>query len=123
MNSVLLRGTLSSTPQLRTLASGSLLYSLEVTTTTGTGTDQRSCSVPVAWFDPASTPEFDTGDEVVVVGSVRRRFFRGASGTQSRTEVVATDVVSAGSRRKVQRLLQRELDRLGTAVGGALRSV
>jgi single-stranded DNA-binding protein len=119
MNSVILRGTLSSAPQCRTLASGSLLYSIEVTTST----DEGAWSVPVAWFDPPNMPVLDAGDEVVVVGSVRRRFFRGANGTQSRTEVVAAEVVMATARRKVQRVVQRELSRLGTDVGGALRSV
>jgi single-stranded DNA-binding protein len=119
MNSVILRGKLSSAPQCRTLASGSLLYSIELTTST----DEGAWSVPVAWFDPPNTPLLEAGDEVVVVGSVRRRFFRSANGTQSRTEVVAAEVVMANSRRKVQRVVQRELSRLGTDVGGALRSV
>jgi single-strand DNA-binding protein len=119
MNFVILRGQLSSQPQERVLASGSVLWSLELTTPT----DQGAWSVPVAWFDPPVAVAFDAGDEVVVVGAVRRRFFRSAAGTQSRTEVVASDVVSATARRKVDRVVQRELDRLGAHLGGALRSV
>lgn len=117
MNYVILRGHLSSQPQERALASGSVLWSLELTTPT----DQGAWSVPVAWFDPPVAMSFDAGDEVVVIGAVRRRFFRSANGTQSRTEVVASDVVGATARRKVDRLLQRELDRLGTQLGGTLR--
>jgi single-strand DNA-binding protein len=119
MNFVILRGHLSSQPQERVLASGSVLWSLEVTTST----DHGAWSVPVTWFDPPSAVVFGAGDEVVVVGAVRRRFFRGAGGTQSRTEVVATEIVPASARRKAERLLQREIDKLGAQLGGALRSV
>lgn len=118
MNIVILRGHLSSAPQPRTLASGSVLWSLEVTTPT----DEGAWSVPVAWFDPPSEPVFAPGDEVVVTGSVRRRFFRSAAGTQARTEVVALEVVPATAKKRVQRVLGREADRLGELSGGALRS-
>jgi single-stranded DNA-binding protein len=113
MNSVILIGRLSSEPVLRTLASGSVLWSLEVSTSV----DGATWSVPVAWFDPPAPPAFGDGDEVVVVGGARRRFFRTAGGTQSRTEVVAAEVLPAGNRRKVQRVLRRELERLGEAAG------
>ncbi len=117
MNQVVLIGRLSSEPQERSLASGSVLWSLELTTDTPNG----AWSVPVAWFDPPSAVPFSSGDDVVVIGAVRRRFFRSAGGTQSRTEVVATEVLPAKARRKVQRVLQRETERLGTMLGGELR--
>jgi single-stranded DNA-binding protein len=117
-NVVVLSGHLSSAPQRRTLASGSELWSFEVTTPTEDG----SWSVPVAWFDPAAEPAFSAGDEVVVVGAVKRRFFRGAAGTQSRTEVVATDIVSVSARQRVKKLLQRQAEHLGARSGGAVRS-
>ena len=72
MNVVVLRGTLSSDPIDRTLASGSTIWSLEVTTRT----EEGAFSVPVAWADPPHPPRVTAGDEVVVVGQVRRRFFR-----------------------------------------------
>lgn len=118
MNNVILRGHLSSAPQARALASGSVLWSLEITTPT----DEGAWSVPVAWFDPPTVPAFVVGDEVVVVGGVRRRFFRTAAGTQSRTEVVATDVVAATAKRKVQRLVARAGERLGAVADGEVRS-
>ena len=118
MNVVVLRGHLSSAPVVRTLASGSTLYSLEVTTSTSEG----SVSVPVAWFDPPGSPSFDVGDEVVVRGVVRRRFFRVAAATQSRTEVVAAEVLSATDRRRTRRLFERLVESLGADTGGALRS-
>lgn len=101
VNQVVLSGRLSSDPQCRELSSGSVLYTLEVTTELPDG----AVSVPVAWFDPPGEVHFAAGDVVVVAGLVRRRFFRSAGGTQSRTEVLATSVVAASARRKVQKLV------------------
>lgn len=100
MNIVVLRGVLSSTPVIRELSSGSIVHTLEVTTRDEEG---RSASVPVAWFDPPSMPVLDTGADVIVTGTVRRRFFRAGGATQSRTEVVATAVVPASRRRQAAR--------------------
>src|SRR4051812_19078752 len=91
MNIVVLRGTLSSDPVDRQLASGSTIWTLQVTTRTADG----AFSAPVAWVDPPLPPRFGAGDEVVVIGQVRRRFFRAGGVTQSRTEVVASAVVPA----------------------------
>lgn len=117
-NMVVLCGRLSSEPQWRELASGSVLWTLEVTTPSERG----AASVPVALFDPAVEPTFAEGDEVYVVGEVRRRFFKGANGTQSRTEVVASEVVRASQRAKVRASLRRLADVMGRADGGGLRS-
>jgi single-strand DNA-binding protein len=106
MNVVIIRGRLSSTPASRTLASGSELLSLEVTTVTPDGT----ASVPVAWFDPPASISFTLGDEVVVRGVVKRRFFRTGAGTQSRTEIVAAEIVAATRRRQVERLVAKAVD-------------
>ena len=57
--------------------------------------------MPVAWFDPPPTASLVSGDDVVVVGSVRRRFFRVGGSTQSRTEVVAQRVLRPSQRRQV----------------------
>lgn len=106
---VVIHSTLSGTPSARRLASGSELLSLEVTTAGPDGT----ASLPVAWFDPpASGAAFASGDEVVVRGIVKRRFFRTAGGTQSRTEVVAAEVVGASRRRQVERLLAHAADQI-----------
>jgi single-strand DNA-binding protein len=84
-------GTLSRPPELRSLPSGDEVLGLEVMIRAdGRPTD----SVPVAWLNPgAAGGALAAGDEVVVVGRVRRRFFRAGSTTQSRTEVVADRVV------------------------------
>ena len=85
MNVVVLRGRLSSASTRRTLSSGSELLSLELITSTEAG----QISVPVAWFDPPADADPAVGEELLIRGVVRRRFFRTAAGTQSRTEVVA----------------------------------
>ena len=101
-NVVVLRGTLVAELRWRELPSGQLLGQFDVTTRDDTGTQ----TVPVAWFDPPSAAdELAAGSELVVVGSVRRRFFRAGSATQSRTEVVATKVLSARRGRDVRRAL------------------
>lgn len=108
-NLVVLRGHLSSDAQCRQLESGSTLWTLEVTTRGIAG----AASVPVAVFDPSTEPDFAAGDEVYVVGEVRRRFFRAGGATQSRTEVVAIEVVRGSQRAKVR----ASLARLAAAMG------
>jgi single-strand DNA-binding protein len=101
-NLVVLRGTLVAEARLRELLSGSAVAQFDVTTRDDTGTQ----SVPVAWFEPPpSVAELEAGAELVVVGSVRRRFFRAGGATQSRTEVVAEKVVPARRGRDVRRAL------------------
>jgi len=102
-NVVVLRGTLAAEPRIRELPSGSVLSQFDVTTRDATGTQ----SVPVAWFDPPpSVGDLESGAELVVVGSVRRRFFQAGGATQSRTEVVAEKVVTARRGRDVKRALE-----------------
>ena len=120
MTIVILRGRLSSAPVLRPLGSGSVLISLELTTLADDG---AQVSVPVAWFDPGFAPEWGAGTELAVTGVVKRRFFRSGGVTQTRTEVVATEVVETSKRRQVQRMLARMADRLGEHEGSALRSI
>jgi hypothetical protein len=111
MNVVYLQGRLSSEPVLRELSSGSQLLSLEVTTETDTG----AASVPVAWFDPPTVPEWAAGTEVAVRGVVKRRFYRSGAGTQSRTEVVAVEVCELARKRQAQRVLEHAMTALGMA--------
>jgi single-strand DNA-binding protein len=104
MNLTILRGALSRPPELRTLPSGDVLVAYEVTVPASG--DRRAESVPVVWFDaPAAAGTLDPDTEVVVVGRVRRRFFRAGGSTQSRTEVVAEQVVPARQAKKTERLV------------------
>lgn len=107
MNVVILRGRLSRPPQSRALPSGDIVIAYEVTVPRP---GQRAETVPVAWLEaPASAADLAVDEEVVVVGRVRRRFFRAGGSTQSRTEVAAERVVPT-----------RHRVRAGQAVAGAL---
>lgn len=98
MNVVVIEGTLSRAPVLRDLPSGDRLVAYEVTVRVG---DQAAESVPVVWLQPpARAADMAAGESVVVVGRVRRRFFRTPAGTGSRTEVVAESVIPARHRKR-----------------------
>jgi single-strand DNA-binding protein len=64
--------------------------------------EEKAESVPVVWFDaPPRAMNLDVDQEVLVVGRVRRRFFRSGGATQSRTEVVAEEVLPTRMVKKV----------------------
>ena len=101
MNLTILRGTLSSPPVLRTLPSGDEITVLQVTTDAW-GAHPKS-SVPVCVSGAAG--RWEAGDRVVVVGSVRRRFFRAGGVTASATEIQAAQVIAASAAKRVERAL------------------
>lgn len=111
VNIAVVGGVLSSDPRQVVLPSGSTLLNYEVSVA---GADGRRESVPVAWVDPRRPPALKADDMVVVVGRVRRRFFRAGGSTQSRTEVVASVVARGDSRRA-----DRAVDEAAAALGGA----
>jgi single-strand DNA-binding protein len=107
MNVTVLRGTLSKPPELRRLPSGDEVANFEVTTRYD---GEPADSAPVVLFAPSTGAlSFDKGDEVVVTGRVRRRFYRSGGSTQSRTEVVADRIVPAGQRKRVATLLDKAI--------------
>jgi single-strand DNA-binding protein len=111
VNVVVVSGKVSRVPEVRRLPSGDELVGLEVTVPPAGG--DRAESVPVAWFGaPAWATGMAKGTEVVVVGRVRRRFFKAAGATQSRTEVVAETVVKARQAGRVSAVLARARGRL-----------
>lgn len=98
MNVAVLCGTLSRDPEARVLPSGDRLVAYEVTVRPPGGA--KAETVPVTWLDPpTSAGRLAAGSDVVVVGRVRRRFFRAGGGTGSRTEVVASSVLKGGTTR------------------------
>jgi single-strand DNA-binding protein len=118
VNITVLQGRLSRPPERRELRSGDALVSYEVTTPSAAG--GRAESVPVVWFDaPARATDLDEGAEVVVVGRVRRRFFRAGAVTQSRTEVVAAQVVAARPAKRAARLVLGALAEAEAALVGS----
>ena len=111
MNVVVLNGRLTRPPEERVLPSGDRVVSLEMSVARP---GERADSVPVAWPDPpASALSLDAGDVLVVVGRVRRRFFRAGGGTGSRTEVVADAVVPARQGKRVAAALAAAVAQIG----------
>jgi single-strand DNA-binding protein len=103
VNVVALRGRLARPAEGRVLPSGDRLVSFEVTVD-GPG---RAETVPVVWFEaPTSAAGYDVDADVVVVGRVRRRFFRAGGTTASRTEAVAEVVLPAGHAKRVTAALR-----------------
>lgn len=112
-NVVVLRGVLSREPEVRALPSGSTLVAYELTVRSDGPDAARAESVPVCWFDPpAAATGFAGGADVVVVGRVRRRFFRAGGATASRTEVVADRVLPARSAARCRDAVTRALEQL-----------
>jgi hypothetical protein len=99
VNLVVVCGRCSGPPELRELESGRALASLAVRSR---GADGRTTSVPVTVWEPAAWVEdLDAGTEVVVVGAVRRRFFRTATGgAGTRVDVEAVFVGRANNARQ-----------------------
>lgn len=112
MNVVALAGRLSRPAEEKVFDSGTRMLSLQVTVA-GAGSEARAETVPVVWFDPKSRSlDFQEGDGVVVVGRVRRRFYRAGALTQSRTEVVADLVVAAGRAAAVRTAMATAIERM-----------
>ncbi|HEX4863712.1 MAG TPA: single-stranded DNA-binding protein [Acidimicrobiales bacterium] len=121
LNVVVLIGALARPAQDVELPSGSRLLSLEVTVRREQGPAE---TVPVSWFDaPAWATALDAGAEVVVVGRVRRRFFRSGGSTQSRTEVVASKIARGSAVSRVRTLLNEASSTIEAAGGASSTSV
>lgn len=107
LNFVVLRGECSAAPEPRTLESGSRLTSLALRV--HTSGDGPRTSVPITWWDPPAWADaLEAGDELVVMGVVRRRFFRvGGGGAGAKVEVEAQHVARASDRRRVATLVRR----------------
>ena len=118
MNIVIISGHLSSEPRRTELPSGSVLWSLDVTTPAADG----ARSVPVVWAGELAESVWGPGTEVVVAGHCRRRFFRAGGITQSRTEVVASSIVEVTRRRTEAVAVRSAVRALGADEAAALRS-
>jgi single-strand DNA-binding protein len=103
INVVVLRGAVKGEPVERALPSGGVVVQFDIATRLEGG----SCSAPITITDPppAVRDVIIDGTCVIVLGGIRRRFFRVGGQTQSRTEVVATRIVPARRRAAIRRLL------------------
>jgi len=102
-NIAVICGSIRTEPTVRELPGGSVVVQFDVAATLDSEGRHLVTSVPIAWNDPTTTQRgvLACGIEVVVVGTVRRRFFRVGGVTQSRTEVVADAVVPRRQRKRV----------------------
>lgn len=116
MNIALVQGRLSSAPRVHELASGDVVVRYEVTVPRPGGAAE---SVPVAWIGPpARAAELAAGEEVVVVGRVRRRWYRPPGGpSRSVCELLAEAVVPARRRAAARRVAAEGLARARAALG------
>jgi single-stranded DNA-binding protein len=114
LNVVVAVGRLARPAELRVLPSGDRVVSIELTVPRE---KSRAESVPVSWFEaPASATELGVDQQVLVVGRVRRRFFKSATGTQSRTEIVANTVVPTRQAKRTRAALERAVDQLEAVI-------
>ena len=108
LNLTVLCGLVIRAPEPRTLPSGSVVVGYDVRIAPSDGPTE---TVPVVWNDPPSRrSEPGAGELVVVVGRVRRRFFRAGGTTQSRTEVVAQRVQSVRSAGRARVVMGRAFE-------------
>ena len=113
MNIAVVEGTLTSEPRMRTLPSGAEVVEWQVTTRDA----GAAKSVPVQWLDPPQPVlRCGAGDEVVVLGSVRRRFFRAGGALASRTEIVGERLARSRASAAKARLLELAATRLSPEV-------
>ncbi len=102
-NLAVIRGVINRIPELRVLASGDEILNLDLTIR---GEDGPTESVPVVWVNPpAAAHKLHEGQDVVVLGRIRRRFFRAGGSTGSRTELCAHRIVPSGANAKIRDLL------------------
>ena len=109
MNVAVVVGQVLSKPNERRLDSGEYATAFDVVTE---GVEGR-LTVPVNWVTTVRALVAE-GDEVLVVGKVRRRFFQSSGHVQSRTEVLADSVVATRRKVAVRKALEAAVDAIGS---------
>ena len=112
-NLVVLVGSIVADPTIRDVPDGAA-WQFDVVTTIPSERGTRRATVPVNWLEPPSRDieSLRAGEEVIVVGSIQRRFFRVGGVTQSRTEVVPDRVVPLRRRATVRSMMAAAAGRL-----------
>jgi len=109
-------GTLTRAAEIRVLPSGDTVVALEVTTRRLDGVAE---SMPVSWPDaPTWAGRLEAGERLVVVGRVRRRFYRAGGATASRTELVADRVAPVRQRVRSLQVVARARGLIDAATAG-----
>lgn len=105
LNLALIVGQLVAEPETRTLPSGSVAASFSLTVRTK---GNKTTSVPAVWYDPPKRMlRWGPGEHVIASGAVVRRFFRGAGGLGSATEVVVEQAELVRHEAKTARVVAR----------------
>lgn len=117
-NLVVLRGVVNADVVERELPTGGVAVQFDVRTAATSAppaSPVSSTSVNVSWIDPPADARAAIllGEQVVVIGTVQRRFFRVGGATQSRTEVVAAKVIPARRARSVRSAIAAAARSLG----------
>ena len=105
VNLAVLAGTLLRPVEPRLLPDGSTVWELELTIRPD---GKAASTVPVSWVAPPAGVDpsgWAPGQELLVVGAVRRRFYRAGGATVSRTDVLADAVVPPRQRKRIITLL------------------
>lgn len=98
-NLTIIRGRLVATPTVRVIDRHQRATTFDLATMV----NGRRLVVPVVALS-SNLPVVKVGDEVCVVGYVRRRFFRTGTRTQSVTEVVVEHLSTGGRGMRIDRL-------------------
>ena len=115
VNLVVVHGECSRPSDVRELESGTRLASLALRVPSDEG---AATSVPVTvWSPPTWVEDLDVGDEVVVLGAVRRRFYKTGAGTGARVDVEAVAVARAGRKREISAILRKAQTALDELAG------
>lgn len=105
-NVAVLAGTCSAPSQTRVLGSGATLCRLSLRVPGAAHGPATSVPVTV-WDPPAWCRDLDADDEVIVLGRVKRRFWRAGATTASRVEVEAERIARARDRRAVAAIVRK----------------
>ena len=103
MSLVVLRGVIRDAGTTIELADGRTLHAVDLATDHG--------PINLVWDGDAPPGDVVEGEDVVVLGSLRRRFFRAGGRTVGVTEVVVDRAVRTRRRRVVERALENAFER------------
>jgi hypothetical protein len=111
------QGVVASPPFTRTTARGEITE-IDLRTRAFVSTDSGEPGPPIGITivaSPELAAEVEEGDELLVLGTTRRRFFHAGGTTVARTEVEAVSIVKVGDRRRRNRLIDTAVRWIGEA--------